>query len=76
MQALTAILFAASALPAAFAITAPSLEVQQAAALVDFYNPITGGGSWLDNAGGGLGEPLNVGISSFFDDLHTKPSVL
>jgi hypothetical protein len=25
-----------------------------------FFNPSIGGGSWLDNAGNGLGEPLNV----------------
>lgn len=26
---------------------------------VSFFNPVAGGGSWLDNAGSG-GEPLNV----------------
>lgn len=31
---------------------------------VGFVNPTLGGGSWLDNAGNGLGEPLNVIISS------------
>jgi hypothetical protein len=25
-----------------------------------FFDPSNGGGSWLDNAGNGLGEPLNV----------------
>ncbi|KAG6820885.1 hypothetical protein H0H93_010229 [Arthromyces matolae] len=30
---------------------------------VDYFNPTTNGGSLLDNAGGGLGEPLNVIIS-------------
>jgi hypothetical protein len=25
-----------------------------------FFNPSAGGGSMLDNAGGGLGEPMNV----------------
>ena len=25
-----------------------------------FFNPVQGGGSWLDNAGDGFGEPLNV----------------
>jgi hypothetical protein len=29
-----------------------------------FFDPTHGGGSWLDNAGDGLGEPLNV-IHSF-----------
>lgn len=30
---------------------------------VDYYNVTAGGGSMLDNAGDGLGEPLNVIIS-------------
>ena len=30
------------------------------AASVAFFNPTDNGGSWLDNAGDGLGEPLNV----------------
>jgi len=31
---------------------------------VPFYNPTLTGGSMLDNAGNGLGEPLNVGLYS------------
>lgn len=31
---------------------------------VAYYNPANGGGSMLDNAGDGLGEPLNVRMSS------------
>lgn len=31
---------------------------------VDFYNPTAGGGSMLDFAGSGGGEPLNVRITS------------
>ncbi|KAI0256199.1 hypothetical protein BJV78DRAFT_1273107 [Lactifluus subvellereus] len=38
---------------------------------VDFVNPATGGGSWLDNAGNSLGEPLNVVISGL-----SSPDVL
>lgn len=30
---------------------------------LDFFDPRQGGGSWLDNAGDGLGEPLNVKLS-------------
>ncbi|KAE9396584.1 hypothetical protein BT96DRAFT_941572 [Gymnopus androsaceus JB14] len=38
---------------------------------VDFYSPLLGGGSMLDNAGDGLGEPLNVIISGL-----SSPEVL
>ncbi|KAI0063790.1 hypothetical protein BV25DRAFT_1801638 [Artomyces pyxidatus] len=38
---------------------------------VAYYPPSPGGGSQLDNAGGGLGEPLNVIISGL-----SSPSVL
>ncbi|KAJ4495277.1 hypothetical protein C8R41DRAFT_902408 [Lentinula lateritia] len=38
---------------------------------VDFFNPTTNGGSMLDDAGNGLGEPLNVIISGF-----SSPDVL
>ncbi|KAI0793255.1 hypothetical protein C8Q75DRAFT_552192 [Abortiporus biennis] len=34
-------------------------------AIIPFFNPVLGGGSWLDNAGSGGGEPLNVVISAF-----------
>ncbi|TFY82185.1 hypothetical protein EWM64_g1836 [Hericium alpestre] len=37
----------------------------------DFFNPTDGGGSLLDNAGGGLGEPLNVVVSGL-----SSPDVL
>jgi len=36
-----------------------------------FFNPSAGGGSMLDNAGGGLGEPMNVIISGL-----SSPGVL
>ena len=36
---------------------------------VAFFDPIVGGGSWLDNAGSGGGEPLNVSASPYL--LHT-----
>ncbi|KAI0342046.1 hypothetical protein BDW22DRAFT_229415 [Trametopsis cervina] len=39
--------------------------------IVGFYDPTTLGGSWLDNAGDGLGEPLNVVISGL-----SSPQVL
>lgn len=32
----------------------------------DFADPRPGGGSLLDHDSGGLGEPLNVGLFSFF----------
>jgi len=38
---------------------------------VDFYSPLLGGGSMLDDAGDGLGEPLNVIISGL-----SSPEVL
>ncbi|KAI5114719.1 hypothetical protein M0805_006933, partial [Coniferiporia weirii] len=38
---------------------------------VAFFNPTDGGGSLLDDAGGGLGEPLNVIISGL-----SSPDVL
>ncbi|KIM45176.1 hypothetical protein M413DRAFT_441859 [Hebeloma cylindrosporum] len=38
---------------------------------VDFFNPVEGGGSMLDNAGSGGGEPLNVIISGL-----SSPAVL
>ncbi|KAF9458448.1 hypothetical protein BDZ94DRAFT_1325510 [Collybia nuda] len=37
----------------------------------DFFNPILGGGSMLDNAGSGGGEPLNIVISGL-----SSPEVL
>ncbi len=58
-QTLAVILLATIAIPAAVAGFAESLR-SRATAGVDFFNPVVGGGSWLDNAGGGLGEPLNV----------------
>lgn len=30
--------------------------------IVGYFNPTVLGGSWLDNAGDGFGEPLNVGM--------------
>lgn len=32
---------------------------------VAYYSPTAGGGSMLDDAGDGLGEPLNVGFEHF-----------
>lgn len=32
---------------------------------VAYYDPAAGGGSMLDNAGDGLGEPLNVRFRAF-----------
>jgi len=44
---------------------------------VDFFNPLEGGGSMLDDAGNGLGEPLNVIISGLSDpDVLTDDGFL
>ncbi|THH30931.1 hypothetical protein EUX98_g3256 [Antrodiella citrinella] len=42
-----------------------------------FFNPVTGGGSWLDDAGGGLGEPLNVIVSGLSSpDVLTEDGIV
>lgn len=42
---------------------------------VAYYDPTANGGSMLDNAGDGLGEPLNVcsRTFSYFEPVLTKP---
>jgi hypothetical protein len=52
-------LFPLSALSFAVVVL-QSLAVVRAQVDVDFFNPILGGGSMLNNVGNGLGEPLNV----------------
>lgn len=42
------------------AILAASLGIASPLANVAFVNPTVGGGSWLDDAGTGVGEPMNV----------------
>lgn len=43
---------------------------------VPFYNPTLTGGSMLDDAGDGLGEPLNVGPCSLSESaLHTSTAI-
>ncbi|KAJ7464970.1 hypothetical protein B0H11DRAFT_1870227 [Mycena galericulata] len=49
----------------------PSSLVFSAPTSPEYYDPRTEGGSMLDNAGAGVGEPLNVIISG-----HSTPSVL
>jgi hypothetical protein len=63
-------LFPLSALSFAVVVL-QSLAVVRAQVDVDFFNPILGGGSMLNNVGNGLGEPLNVIISAF-----SSPAVL
>jgi hypothetical protein len=41
-----------------------ALRLGHATSLVAFIDPTKGNGSWLDNSGNGLGEPLNVIRSS------------
>lgn len=44
---------------------------------VGFFDPVKGGGSWLDNAGDGFGEPLNVVISGLSSpDVLTDDGVI
>ena len=44
---------------------------------VDYYNVTAGGGSMLDNAGSGGGEPLNVIISGLSsDDVLTNDGII
>ncbi|KAJ3731512.1 hypothetical protein DFJ43DRAFT_416170 [Lentinula guzmanii] len=52
-------------LPCAYSLVAPRQG------LVDFFNPTANGGSMLDDAGNGLGEPLNVIVSGL-----SSPEVL
>ncbi|THH29455.1 hypothetical protein EUX98_g4741 [Antrodiella citrinella] len=59
---------ALAAVPAAIAGV---VYARSAKANLAFFNPVNGGGSWLDNAGVGVGEPLNVIISGF-----SSPDVL
>lgn len=47
----------------ALAVRLAALFTLGAAQGVQFYNPIPNGGSMLDNAGDGYGEPLNVRLS-------------
>ncbi|KAK7682295.1 hypothetical protein QCA50_014498 [Cerrena zonata] len=47
------------------------LPLAKKAGTVAFFDPVAGGGSWLDNAGSGGGEPLNVVISGL-----SSPDVL
>ena len=47
------------AVPVIAAVASPMMKRATA-----FFNPVNGGGSWLDNAGDGFGEPLNVSVST------------
>ena len=57
-----------AAVPAAIA---GIMYTRQSKATLAFFNPVDGGGSWLDNAGVGVGEPLNVSRTIH----HTIPDV-
>ena len=41
--------------------SATDAAVHQPFGIVGYYNPTVNGGSWLDVAGTGVGEPMNVG---------------
>lgn len=41
---------------------------------VAFFDPVAGGGSWLDNAGSG-GEPLNVISRCVWNILEQTPDI-
>lgn len=58
MRALETILALTARLASLFA-----LGTAQSAGSVAYYNPTLGGGSMLENAGYGYGEPLNVRLS-------------
>ncbi|KAJ3556175.1 hypothetical protein NM688_g2171 [Phlebia brevispora] len=58
-------------LPILLAILATPLALASPTANVGFFDPTANGGSWLDNAGDGLGEPMNVVISGL-----SSPGVL
>lgn len=51
------VLGAAAAIPAAIAGV---IYTRSSKATQGFFDPTAGGGSWLDDAGDGAGEPLNV----------------
>ncbi|KAL0574630.1 hypothetical protein V5O48_007326 [Marasmius crinis-equi] len=67
------ILLAISLIILPFAVTPQPADDPQPAieSKVDFYNPKSNGGSMLNDAGGGYGEPLNVIISG-----QSSPEVL
>jgi len=64
----TLLLGTLATLPAAIASV---VYTRSSKATKAFFNPVDGGGSWLDDAGVGVGEPLNVVISGF-----SSPDVL
>ncbi|KAH8091814.1 hypothetical protein BXZ70DRAFT_470229 [Cristinia sonorae] len=68
---ITTLLVAVGALATVPAAIASVVYARSSKATKAFFNPVDGGGSWLNNAGGGVGEPLNVVISGF-----SSPAVL
>jgi len=63
----------------ALSVAAAGLRLLSASAstVVSFVDPTSGGGSMLDNAGNGLGEPLNVIISgSSSADVLTDAGII
>lgn len=51
-------------LPLVFGTCLVSARPSKVDGNVGFFDPTAGGGSWLDNAAPGLGEPLNVSATS------------
>lgn len=49
--------------------TVQSPPTPTAQAKVPFFTPTAGGGSWFDDAGNGLGEPLNVSTGMLFQNV-------
>lgn len=65
----TALIGSLAAIPAVLAGVIYSRSTKASKATNAFFNPVDGGGSWLDNAGSGGGEPLNVS-ALFFHPRH------
>lgn len=64
-------MFASSIVIALLAASALATPSPTRRAAVPFFTPAAGGGSQLDDAGNGLGEPMNVIISAL-----SSPAVL
>ena len=66
---------------ASLSLAGPQISLSLAGPLckyaVDYYNVTAGGGSMLDNAGSGVGEPLNVIISGLSStDVLTDDGII
>ena len=56
-------------LPVFFALLAAPFALAAPRGIVGFYDPTSQGGSWLDNAGDGYGEPMNVSRVAYPHDV-------